>query len=83
MMKMAFGRTTPNEVKCRKFRELLTKGFYVVGPDGVIYEFGSQAPIYELGIGITKDWRNEIWKAFQEIEDDLCPVKKFEEGRGL
>ena len=80
---MAFRRKTPNEIACERFRKLLTEGFYVVGPDGVIYEHGSQAPIYELGIGITKDWRNEMWKAFKELEDSLCPVKKFEEGRGI
>lgn len=84
---MAFGRETESERRCRLFRELLTKGFYAVGPDGVIHELKpegeEQSPVFELAIGITKHWRGELWKQFREIEDALCPVKKFEEGRGV
>lgn len=23
---------------------------------------------------LTKEWRNELWKAFREIEDRMCPT---------
>lgn len=52
-----------NRELCKAFRELLTTGFHVlpeVQPDE--------------GLRITKPWRGELWKAFREIEDRLCPL---------
>lgn len=53
----------PNRVICEQFRALLTTGFYAspgVDPDEALR--------------ITKPWRNDVWKAFREIEDRLLPV---------
>lgn len=65
-------RLTANEVVCAQFRKLLTEGFYAVDEDGVIEE----SPAGDLAR--TKPWRGEVWKAFRELEDRLCPVAKFE-----
>ena len=52
-----------NRELCAEFRALLTTGFYAapgVYPDAAL--------------AITKPWRGDIWKAFREIEDRLCPL---------
>jgi len=61
-----------NERLCSEFRKLLTAGFYVVSPDGEVLENDPDA------LTATKPWRSEVWKAFRELEDRLCPVAKFE-----
>jgi len=56
-----------NSELCAAFRALLTTGFYAdaaVPPDEALR--------------ITKPWRGDIWKAFREIEDRLCPVQAME-----
>lgn len=59
-----------NREICAAFRELLTTGFYAdpsVNPDEALR--------------ITKPWRGEIWKAFREIEDRLCPLEALDRER--
>lgn len=68
-------RRTPNEIVCAGFRELLTQGFYTVDQEGEINEHDSAA------IAATKEWRGDLWKAFRDLEDRLCPVAAFEAGR--
>lgn len=78
-------RKSDNEILCDAFRELLTNGFYVVTPDGEVKEVtddpSKAEPLRALGLEMTKPWRNEVWRAFRKLEDRLCPVKAFEEGR--
>ncbi len=64
----------PNRLICAEFRRLLTEGFYTVDDDGVIQEETD----HEAALAATKPWRGEIWKAFRELEDRLCPVQKFQ-----
>lgn len=61
----------PNREVCAEFRELLTKGVYFVNNDGELYNERATA----VRLAETKPWRNELWKAFREIEDRLCPVE--------
>ena len=52
-----------NRDLCAEFRALLTTGFHTepgIEPDEALR--------------LTKPWRNELWKAFRELEDRLCPV---------
>lgn len=67
-------RPTANETVCADFRRLLTTGFYLVDDLGEIRTD-------ELALNASKPWRGELWKAFRQLEDRLCPVKAFEEGR--
>lgn len=66
-------RPTANEELCAKFRDLLTTGFYTINEDGEI-----EPDEQQKSLGATKPWRNEVWRAFKELEDRLCPVAKFE-----
>lgn len=53
----------PNRELCEEFRALLTTGFYAspgVDPDEALR--------------ITKDWRNDLWKAFNVLEERINPV---------
>lgn len=70
-------RATENETVCAAFRKLLTKGFYAHDEDGVILDAEETAAMLK----VTKAWRGDLWKAFRDLEDRLCPVKAFEEGR--
>lgn len=54
---------------CDAFRDLLTRGFYVVDADGVVNE------TCETSLAATKPWRGDVWKAFRELEERLCPVQ--------
>lgn len=52
-----------NRELCGDFRALLTTGFHAeagIDPDEALR--------------ITKPWRGEVWRAFRELEDRLCPV---------
>ncbi len=58
---------TSNRELCEAFRALLTTGFYAdpaVDPDEALR--------------ITKAWRGDLWKAFRELEDRLCPIQALE-----
>lgn len=46
---------------CERFRALLT--------DGAKEVMGAQELAY------TKSWRNDLWRAFAEIEERLCPLE--------
>lgn len=53
-----------NRQLCAEFRALLTTGFYA-------------SPGVDPGeaLAITKPWRNDLWRAFRELEDRLCPLE--------
>lgn len=70
-------RPTSNEIVCQAFRTLLVHGFYVVDEDGVVLD----GIAHDALLLATKPWRGELWRKFRELEDRLCPVKAFEEGR--
>jgi len=63
-----------NRQLCDAFRELLTNGFYVTDVDGV-------PSTKSHTLSATKPWRGELWKAFREIEDRLCPLDAMERAR--
>ncbi|AFU87923.1 hypothetical protein CcrColossus_gp053 [Caulobacter phage CcrColossus] len=67
-------RPTRSEQECDAFRDLLTKGFYVVNADGEVNAPGE----LEAALAATKLWRSELWKAFRSLDDQLNPVRKFE-----
>ena len=56
------------------FRRLITEGFYTIDEDGEI----DTPKELEAALSSTKPWRNDIWKAFRDLEDRLCQVMKFE-----
>ena len=60
-----------NQELCAAFRKLITEDFYVVNDDGEIL-----TPTKSLRA--TKPWRNDLWRAFRELEDRLCPVQAFQ-----
>lgn len=59
----------PNREVVAEFRALLTSGFYVVTPFG---EIMSEA-LTKSRLTETKPWRNDLWRAFAELERRLCP----------
>lgn len=59
----------PNREIVAEFRKLLTEGFYTVDSDGVVMEDTG----HNTMLARTKPWRSEIWKAFRELENRLCP----------
>lgn len=59
----------PNREIVAEFRKLLTEGFYAVSLHGEILE----DEIHNTMLAATKPWRGELWKAFREIENRLCP----------
>lgn len=65
------GRPSNQEI-CAGFRELITHGFYIEDEEGEPHTSGDQ---HERGLRATKAWRNDLWRAFREIEDRLCPME--------
>lgn len=63
-----------NQQLAANFRELLTHGFFVNDVDGV-------PSTKSHTLAATKNWRNELWKAFHEIEDRLDPLGAMERNR--
>lgn len=59
----------PNREVVAEFRALLTEGFYAVTVDGEILEGEDHTTM----LASTKAWRGELWKAFRELENRLCP----------
>lgn len=57
-----------NPELCAAFRALLTSGFYTVDPAGEIWTDDPD------DLQATKPWRGDLWKAFRELEDRLCPT---------
>ncbi|USN15217.1 hypothetical protein KIKIMORA_00710 [Brevundimonas phage vB_BpoS-Kikimora] len=63
---------TPSERLCDDFRRLMTHGFYVVDPEtGEVLGDAERDRI----LAMTKAWRNEMWKAFQPIDDGMNPIR--------
>jgi hypothetical protein len=67
-----------NQELAKRFRELLTKGVYFTDDEGEIHTAGDQ---YDAGMAATKPWRNELWRAFREIEDRLDPIGAMDRER--
>jgi hypothetical protein len=67
-------RPTANEVACAEFRKLLTEGFFTIDADGEI----DTPTERDAALAATKPWRADLWRAFRQLEDRLCPVAKFE-----
>ena len=55
---MPLDRMTNQEI-CEQFRKLIT--------------FGAQRVLSEEEMRQTKPWRDDMWRAFREIENRLCP----------
>jgi hypothetical protein len=57
-----------NQELCAEFRHLLTEGararFTGVRVDAYAPDL----------LGLTKDWRSDLWRKFNELEDRLCPT---------
>lgn len=51
-----------NQTICDEFRALLTDGFHV-----------AEGADRDATLAVTKPWRAELWRAFREIEQRLCP----------
>ncbi len=56
-----------NPELCEAFRDLLTRGFYGVNEDGEVLDADKTL------LAATKPWRGELWTAFLELEERLCP----------
>lgn len=54
------------------FRALLTDGFHVV--DDMASDRSGTEHRNEV-LRVTKPWRAELWNAFNEIEERLCPLE--------
>ncbi|UPT53366.1 hypothetical protein [Synechococcus phage Ssp-JY38] len=52
-----------NQQICAEFRSLLTQG--------------AAMHMDEQTLEATKPWRNDVWKAFREIEDRMCPTPEI------
>lgn len=60
-----------NPALVARFRELLTAGFYVIDEKGRRHNAGD--PDMKQALADTKAWRADVWRAFREIDDRLCP----------
>lgn len=56
----------------------MTAGVYFTDDEGEIHTAGDQ---YDAGMAATKPWRNELWKAFRELEDRLDPIGAMDRER--
>lgn len=63
-----------SEQQCDAFKKLMTEGFYVIDADGEVDEEATEA-----ALAATRPWRNEMWKAFRQIEMNYCPIRRFEQ----
>lgn len=61
-----------NPELCRAFRALLTEGFYIPPLDNSTPEAHKLA--HDATLYVTRPWRNDLWKAFAEIEERLDPL---------
>lgn len=62
-----------NKQLCADFCGLLTEGFYIHN-DG-------DPDIRAQALIDTKPWRNDLWKAFRELEDRLLPLEALDRER--
>ena len=61
-----------NEQRFATFRERLAKGFYIVDPESG--ETVEDEGVHQKALDSTKPWRNELWKAFNQLERDVSPM---------
>lgn len=74
-----------NKELCEAFRKLLTHDFNV-NRVKVLDRSGGYTDLdvtREVGLKVTKDWRNQVWKAFREIEDRLLPLNVVDREKEL
>lgn len=64
-----------NQELCLEFRELLTNGFRITEDGIACSDMMGDAAMRDEALRVTKPWRNDLWKAFREIEDRLCPLE--------
>lgn len=72
-------RRPTNQELCQRFRALLTGGAtdaFARAADTIDGEMILRDPEDgEQGLlALTKPWRSDLWKAFAEIEERLCPT---------
>ena len=60
-----------NEKAFASFRDRLVKGFYIVDPETGDRIEDNDA--LDTALRATKPWRNELWKALNAIEREVCP----------
>lgn len=75
---MPVDERSSNEKAFDGFRQMLTHGFYAVDPDtgDVLEDEGHQR-----ALDSTKPWRNEIWKALNELERKVCPYTAMKQDK--
>ncbi|UTC29840.1 hypothetical protein BAJUN_02100 [Bajunvirus bajun] len=62
----------PSEIMTDAFRDLMTHGFYITDPDtGEVLEGEERDRVLKM----TKAWRNDMWRAFQPLDDGLNPIR--------
>lgn len=57
-----------NQELCAEFRHLLTEGARARFTDVRVNAYSPDL------LGLTKDWRNDLWRKFAELEERLCPT---------
>lgn len=69
-----------NKQLCEEFRNLLTHGFDVnlVAKEGRPGNLVEVDVTREIGLQLTREWRNKVWRAFRELEDRLCPLEALD-----
>jgi hypothetical protein len=67
-----------NEKAFDVFRKRLTEGFYAIDPDtGDRIEDEA----HQRALDSTKPWRNELWKAFNQLERDTNPFTALKQDK--
>ena len=68
-----------NEKAFAAFRDRLAKGFYTVDPEtGDRIEDGDAL---DAALRATKPWRNELWKALNTLEREVCPFTAMKQDK--
>lgn len=67
-----------NEKRFAVFRDRLAKGFYAIDPD-TGDKLEDEA--HQRALDSTKPWRNELWKAFNQLERDTCPFTALKQDK--
>lgn len=68
-----------NEIAFDAFRKRLTEGFFAIDPDtGDVLQDEAR----DKALRSTKPWRNELWKALNELELQVCPLKALIVSKG-
>lgn len=63
-----------NPELCAEFRALLTTGFRITEDGIASIDLMSDEQQRDEALRVTKPWRNDLWKAFAEIEERLDPL---------